>query len=99
MNNENKKLSLAARFVKHSIRNDGRRNFNSPKMFLILMVLALVVAGANFYLANKKDDNAMYILGTLWVTIALIQLLKAGFMELIEKEYTKKPRTNHSTLR
>ena len=96
MNNDKQKLSLAARYIKRTMCTKKGPTVGTCKF---VSVINLIPSLLYFSIGIKDKDATDFVLAVVWLGVAFIWFMKAGFVELIEKEYTKKDRTSSSTLR
>ena len=85
MNKEKSKLSLAGRFAKWSL-SGGTSHENS----ILFGVAFLLVAFAFLGLAIKTGENGHVVFSVCFGFLSLLGFQRAGFHELLKKEYEKK---------
>ena len=85
MNKEKNKLSLAGRLVRWSLI--GGTSYNNSK---ILSVAFLLLSICWFILGIKTGNDERILFSIIWVMMALVWFQRAGFHEMLEKEYDKK---------
>jgi len=91
--NEKTKLSVAAKFAKWSIRQTPG---NSIRVIKIASALSLLIGIIYMVWAFYNKTIETFLFGFLWMSVALIHFMKAGFYELIENGYTQQKGSNQS---
>lgn len=84
--NQKKNLSWTGRFAKYHLSKQYGTYHTTKTMATVMLVVSLLSLSVG--LLFKESSNIYTGVGLFVVSIALYQ--RAGFIELIEKEYTKK---------
>lgn len=92
MKNNKQKLSLAARYIKWTMRTGKghRQKYITAGACKFVSIMSLIPSLLSFSKGIRDKDATDFVLAVSWLALAFIWFMKAGFIELIEKEYTKK---------
>jgi hypothetical protein len=90
MKTKNNNLSICARYARWSLRTGGIHGRNTYSAWKFLIIPTLIVSALNFTIWSLDKGVLYLILAMTWLAISFVCFMRAGFMELLEKEYTKK---------